>query len=79
MTTRIVTSAGLATSGLGLAPLEEYLSVEAWLLALPGDTVMRIGLADGTSYLTSVDRLVESDRLGEVVDRFHLQCRLRQI
>lgn len=76
---RQITGVGVAASGLGLAPLEEYTSVETWLLALPGSTVMRISLEDGTSYLTSVERLLESSRLGEVVERFQIQLRLREI
>lgn len=76
MATRAVTSAGFARPGEGLPPLEEFDSVEAWLLALPGRTAMRIGLQDGSSYLTSVAQLLESQTLDAVVERFRIQLRL---
>jgi hypothetical protein len=76
---RSIIGVGLAASGHGQAPLEEFLSVEAWLLSLPANAVMRVNYDDGTSYLTSVERLLDSSRLGEVVERFQIQLRLRRV
>lgn len=76
---REITSVGLASAGLGLAPLEEFESVEMWLLRLPTATVLRIGLDDGSSYLTSVAHVLDSEWLGDVVDRFRIQLRLASL
>jgi hypothetical protein len=76
---RAVVGVGFAGSGHGQPPPEEFLSIEAWLLALPDDVVMRIQLEDGTSYLTSAERLCDSSRLGEVVERIRIQQRLRDL
>lgn len=73
---RAIVGVGLASASRGQPPLEEFMSVEGWLLTLSSDTVMRVQLEDGTSYLTSVERLLESARLGEVVERFRIQLRL---
>lgn len=73
---RSIVGVGLANARHGLPPLEEFTSVEGWLIELPNDAVMRVQLEDGTSYLTSVERLLESARLGEVVERFRIQLRL---
>jgi hypothetical protein len=76
---RAITSVGLASAELGLAPLEEFTSVEAWLRALPSAIVLRIGLEDGSSYLTSVGHILDSARLGDVVERFRIQMRLASL
>lgn len=76
---RQVTSVGLASSGLGLAPLEEYGSVESWLLALPAATTLRVVLDDETAYLTSVAHILDSSLLGAIVERFRIQLRLRDL
>jgi len=69
----------VAVDSTTLAPLEEYESVEAWLLALPGSTVLNIGMDDGSSYLTSVAHILDSSLLGEVVSRFRIQRRLGEL
>lgn len=69
-------SVGLASSGSGLPPMEEFFGPESWLAAVPGDTVLRVGLEDGTSFLTSAQVLVAGDRLAAVAERIRIQRRL---
>ena len=76
---RQITSVVLASAGLGQAPLEEFTSVEMWLLALSPATVLKIGLDDGSTYLTSVGHILDSSLLGEIVDRFRIQLRLASL
>lgn len=76
---RAVTSVGLASSGRGLPPIEEFFGPESWLMALPAETVLRVGLEDGTSFLTSAERLVAGDRLAAVAERIRIQRRLGEL
>lgn len=75
---RAIASVGL-TSGLGVAPLEEFDSVESWLLELPAATTLRVTFDDGTSYLASVARILDSSLLGSVVERFRIQLRIANL
>lgn len=77
-TGRTVVAAALFGGG-SLPPLEEYLSVESWLEALPAAATLRVTLDDGTAYLTSVRHILESSLLGAVVDRFRIQLRLGRL